>query len=182
MTSSPTPAPASPPVKRRTWLAAALAAGVAAAAGGAWHLRRQTAPSDAVDDRLWNIALPQLDGQTMAMRQWLGHPIIVNFWATWCAPCVQELPLLNAFHQAQPQWRVVGVAVDTPENVARFVKRFSLQFPVGIAGAQGVQLAQSLGSTGGLPFTLMSDASGRIRATKSGQIHAQDLDSWLQMA
>lgn len=133
-------------------------------------------------DPLWDLELPQLDGAPLRLAGLRGKPLLLNFWATWCAPCVEELPLINAFDQQEARWQVVGIAVDTPENVTRFMQRFALGFPVGVAGAAGVGLARELGNTGGgLPFTVVADASGMIRARKIGQLHAQDLADWQRM-
>ncbi|RMX18104.1 TlpA family protein disulfide reductase [Vandammella animalimorsus] len=170
---------AAPGLGRRQWLlwgggALALAA---AGAGGYWGWLRQR--HSAAEAALWSIALPRLDGRQLALRDYQGRPLLLNFWATWCAPCVQELPLLNQWQRQRPDWAVVGVAVDTLPNVQRFAQRMALDFPIGIAGGgQGMALARALGGTGGLPLTVLADAQGQIRARKLGQIEPADLQHW----
>lgn len=167
---------------RRRWLAWGVAGlGLAAAQTQISRAFASTA-APAAKDPLWDIALPSPDGTEFRMAAHTGQPLIINFWATWCAPCVEELPLLNAFHAKDNGWGTIGIAVDTPANVQRFVQRFNLSFPIGIAGAAGVGLAKELGNTGGLPFTLVVDRKGMIRDRKVGQIHAADLANWELLA
>lgn len=135
---------------------------------------------------LWNTTLPSPDGTPTAMRQFSGTPLIVNFWATWCAPCVQELPLLNEFHKQQAKraqgLRVVGIAIDSPQKVQPFVQRLGLDFPILVAGNQGMGLSKKLGNPGGLPFTLVLGAGGAILDRKSGMVHTPELARWSEAA
>src|SRR5690606_5723408 len=114
--------------------------------------------------------------------EWRGKPVLVNFWATWCPPCVRELPLLNRFAQAQAREggvQVVGIAVDQVEPVRKWLARQPLDFPVVLAGAGGVTLTRSLGnSNGGLPFTILFDAEGKVQQRKIGELSEQDLANW----
>ena len=106
---------------------------------------------------------------------------MVNFWATWCPPCVEELPLLNAFYQRHKSqgWEVLGFAVDQPTAVRMFLQRVPVAFPVAMAGLGGTDLARSLGNaTGGLPFTVVIDANGAIAHTKLGKVSPDDLNNW----
>lgn len=172
---------------RRRWLGWGLAGfGIAALAStNSWASQPAGADSTASDagkDPLWDLALPAPDGSQLVLSEHAGQPLIINFWATWCAPCVEELPLLNAFHAKDNGWGTIGIAVDTPANVQRFVQRFSLAFPIGIAGTVGVRLSRELGNTGGLPYTLVVDKKGKIRDRKIGQITAADLANWELLA
>lgn len=141
-----------------------------------------TNASEVNKDPLWDMVLPAPDGGQFVMAEHRGKPLIVNFWATWCAPCVEELPLLNDFHAKDNGWATIGIAVDTPANVQRFVQRFALAFPIGIAGTAGLRLSKELGNTGGLPYTLVVDKKGMIRERKIGQINATDLANWELLA
>lgn len=189
-TAAPAPSPVPPPLpnqeghgaplrpERRQWLLWGGGLALAAAgAGGYWGwLRRRHSAAEAA---LWSIVLPRLDGRQLALRDYQGRPLLLNFWATWCAPCIQELPLLNQFQRQRPDWAVVGIAVDTLPNVQRFAQRMALDFPIAIAGGgQGMELARALGGTGGLPLTVLADAQGQIRARKLGQIEPADLQQW----
>lgn len=169
---------------RRRWLALGLGSlSLLAATGQAsWASHAAAATPATTKDPLWVIQLPAPEGTELRLSEYVGQPLIINFWATWCAPCVEELPLLNAFHAKDNGWTTIGIAVDTPANVQRFVQRFALSFPIGIAGAAGVGLAKELGNTGGLPYTLVVDRKGMIRDRKVGQIHATDLANWELLA
>ena len=115
------------------------------------------------------------------MADFRGQPLLVNFWATWCPPCVEELPLLNAFHRERsPQgWRLLGLAVDQVASVQQFLRKLPIEFPVGMAGLAGTELSRGLGNTsGGLPFTAVFDRNGRLAHRKIGQVSADDLVGW----
>jgi thiol-disulfide isomerase/thioredoxin len=112
------------------------------------------------------------------MQSLKGRPLLINFWATWCPPCVEEMPLINAFFlQNQINgWQVLGLAVDKPAPVQAFLARSPLAFPVAMAGFNGTELSKSLGNlTGGLPFSLALDARGGIIQRKMGRLDANDL-------
>lgn len=170
---------------RRRWLGLAGAGIAALASTSSWAakpLSAESTDSEADQDPLWDLALPAPDGSQLVLAAYAGQPLIINFWATWCAPCVQELPLLNAFHAKDNGWGTIGIAVDTPANVQRFVQRFDLAFPIGIAGTAGLRLSRQLGNTSGLPYTLVVDKNGMIRDRKIGQITAADLANWALLA
>lgn len=170
---------------RRRWMAGAAALG--AAAGGAWlawHQSAQPSANDLAVEALWDLQLTQPDGQVLALSSLRGQPLLVNFWATWCPPCVRELPLLNHFARQQAgrgghAIRVLGIAVDQAANVNQWLARQPLDFPVALAGAGGVTLTRSLGNVqGGLPFTLLLDRQGRAQHRKIGELSEQDLQQW----
>ncbi|WP_158291748.1 TlpA family protein disulfide reductase [Lampropedia puyangensis] len=175
-----------PDAQRRLWLTySAGAVGLAAIAGASYWLQQRQANTDVANltnDPLWGLFFPSPDGTTLHLSKHFGEPLIINFWATWCAPCIEELPLLNEFHARANGWTTIGIAVDTPANVQRFIQRFNLGFPIGIAGAPGVGIAKELGNTGGLPFTLVVDRKGLIRERKIGQIAPTDLSHWESLA
>lgn len=170
---------------RRAWLAAA---GLALAAGGATYtLRRLTGGErelGPVETSFWQQAFSQTDGNLLRMAAFRGKPLLVNFWATWCPPCVEELPLLNAFftnHQAK-SWQVLGLAVDQPSAVKRFQAQNRLSFPVALAGLEGTDLSRSLGNvSGGLPFSVVFGAAGQVRQRKIGRVLPSDLEAWVRL-
>ncbi len=165
-------------MKRRPWLWLA-GAGVAAMAGGVgWYLRRNP-PVDA--EFLWGLRFPQPDGGELVMAERRGKPLLLNFWATWCAPCVKEMPTLDRFQreQAARGWQVVGLAVDSPTPVREFLQRTPVGFPIGLAGMEGAELAEKLGNPmGALPYTVVLDARGRVVQQKLGITEAQELADW----
>ena len=177
------PAAQPAPTSRRRWLYGAVAG--AAALGGAglagWRLR-PPARRDGVEAAVWGMAFDTpTGGAPLAMKALQGRPVLLNFWATWCPPCVEELPMLNAFYRenASKGWQVVGLAIDQPSSVRKFLDRLPLDFPVGLAGLGGTELGRSLGNlTGGLPFTVVLGQGGKVLHRKMGQVTAQDLQLW----
>ena len=168
-------------MKRRGWLMAG--AGLAAAtAGVAWQLRRLAGDADAAaGERLWPLTLPRPDGSPLALETLRGHPLVVNFWATWCVPCVREMPQLERFHRAYAArgWRVLGVAIDSPTPVREFLAKVPVSFDIGLAGFGGTDLARQWGnSAGALPFTVVLDARGRLRERKLGATDLAELSRW----
>ncbi|MGP1629909.1 MAG: TlpA family protein disulfide reductase, partial [Giesbergeria sp.] len=125
------------------------------------------------------------DGAPLMLDAFRGKPLLLNFWATWCPPCIAELPLLNTFyrdHQARG-WQVLGLAVDQPSAVRTFLARSPVDFPVGMAGLGGTELARSLGNlAGGLPFSVVFAANGKVLHRKMGQVKPQDLTDWVAKA
>ena len=164
---------------RRRWLQVGVAAAAAAAgAGWAWWKYQPHAVHDGALGSLWSLTFDRPDGGQLVMASLRGKPLLVNFWATWCPPCVDELPLLDAFFRENraKDWQVVGLAIDQPSAVRTFLGRLPLQFPVGLAGLEGTALGRSLGNeTGGLPFTVVIASDGRIIERKMGQLAAADL-------
>ncbi len=164
--------------------------GMAAACGGLGWAWLQSpsggdsgAPSEA-EQTLWQQRFQSPDGAEWAMQSLRGQPLVVNFWATWCPPCIAELPLLDDFYQqnAANSWQVVGLAVDKPSSVRSFLARAPVHFPIGMAQDGGSALARSLGNlSGGLPFTVLLGRDGRIRHRKIGQLTAPNLQQWRNM-
>lgn len=167
----------------------AVAAGLA---GAGLALRRSPAEQPAVlaasaspaVGHFWSLALETPDGKPMPMRVFAGKPLLVNFWATWCPPCVEELPLLDAFFQSNKSrnWQVVGLAVDQPSAVRTWLQRSPLGFPVAMAGLSGTELSKTLGNiSGALPFTAVFSASGDVLHRKIGKVLPDDLLQWVSL-
>jgi len=165
------------PPSRRLVLAGA---GIAAAALGAGIAWRQTQPpaTSAVAQAFWARRFPGLDGAEVRVAGWRGKPLLVNFWATWCPPCVKELPEINQFYQEArgKGWQVLGLAVDQLDPVKAFLRKTPLDFPVALAGAEGLGLVRELGNpAGGLPFSLVFDETGEIAWRRLGVTHLEEL-------
>lgn len=167
-------------MKRRDWLT--MSAGLAAAAVGGslgwWHWRK---PAEVADDPLWSLVLDTPDGRPLKLADYRGQPLLVNFWATWCAPCVREMPQIDRFaREFRPRgWQVLGIAVDNGPKVASFLKDLKIGFPSGIAGFAGVELSRALGNAqGGLPFTVAFDSKGRLTHRKIGETSFDELAGW----
>ena len=178
--------PGTPLQGRRGWLIGAVAAAAAAAgAGFAWWRQGAGSADRAATERLWSLQFETPQGTTLAMASFKGKPLLVNFWATWCAPCVEEMPLLDAFYRehAANGFQVVGLAIDQPSSVRRFLQRLPVSFPIGLAGMEGTELTRALGNmAGGLPFSVVLDKDGVIRQRRMGRVSEADLKAWSGIA
>lgn len=179
--------------KRRKLLYAGAAA-LAAMAGLAWPWRKpdgqaaqgnSTAPKNSSLNSPWDLTLDTPQGPALALQSLRGRPLILNFWATWCPPCIEELPLLNGFYrQNHPNgWQILGIAVDRLEPVQKFLTRLPLEFPVVLAGMEGLTLSKQLGNdSNGLPFSVLFAADGSILKRKIGKLEEADLAQWKRLA
>ncbi len=170
------------PERRRALLVGGVAVAAAVAGAGVawWRLRPSGAPGDRAD-ALWDLKLDTPAGTEFALASLRGRPLLVNFWATWCPPCVEEMPRLDRFYRENSAlgWNVLGLAIDQPSAVRQFLARTPVSFPIGLAGLQGTELGRSLGNpTGGLPFTVVIDSGGVVRQRKMGQVTPAELDRW----
>lgn len=169
---------------RRRMVMLGLGVGAAALLGGgglAWWQLRDSAVGSAAPDALWGLRFDTPGGAQIAMADLRGRPLLINFWATWCPPCVEELPLLDGFHRQQPAngLKVLGLAIDQPSAVRQFLARAPVTFPIGLAGLGGTELAKSLGNlSGGLPFSVALDAAGQVRQRRMGKLSGTDLQQW----
>ena len=176
--------------RRQAWGAFGAVAIAAAAAGVGWRLRRHDSdangdgdapPLDARDLR--RLRAPRPEGGELALADFAGHPLVVNFWATWCAPCVEELPLLDRFHRSVRGrgWQVLGLAVDREAPVRAFLALHPVAFPVALIGADGVAWTRALGNaSGALPFSVLLDAAGNVVARRLGRVDDALLAGWLR--
>jgi thiol-disulfide isomerase/thioredoxin len=163
-------------MRRRSLVLGAVAA--ASALAGGWWAQRREAPS-AAEARLWAARFATLDGGELALASLRGRPLVLNFWASWCAPCVREMPALDRFRREFPGWQVLGLAIDRAEAVREFLARTPVGFPIALAGIEGTQLARELGNEqGGLPFTALFDARGHKLREHLGETRFEQLADW----
>ncbi len=171
-------------LQKRMWLAGAACAAGLAGAGLAWWRLTPQPPADASAEAFWQLSFEQPDGSPLAMQGFKGKPLLLNFWATWCPPCVEELPLLESIwrQNSEKQLQILGLAVDQPSSVRRFLAQNQLTFPIGLAGLTGTELGRSLGNTmAALPFSVLFNAQGWVVAQKMGKLEAADLADWLAL-
>ncbi|MEY3783533.1 MAG: hypothetical protein RIS97_1712 [Pseudomonadota bacterium] len=166
---------------------AAVAAAMAGAGTAYWQSKQAQAETPRMPitgdlDDLWQMQFDKPDGGKLAMQSLKGKPLLINFWATWCPPCVEELPLLERFYNQNKakSMQIVGLAADKPEAVRTFLKKLPLTFPIGITDLSGIALSKSWGNlAGGLPFSVMLAADGRVMQRKMGKLSEDDLNIWL---
>ena len=127
-----------------------------------------------IPERLPDVTLADRDGRPRALSDWAGRPLIVNFWATWCAPCRREIPMLNAL-AADPRYagfEVIGIAIDFREEVQSYLQKMPIDYTVLIGEQDGMEAARAFGMESiGLPFTAFSDLQGRIVTIHIGELH-----------
>jgi thiol-disulfide isomerase/thioredoxin len=171
-------------MQRRTWIYGSVGAlACAMGAGAAWWRMRPSPVASGTIQSLWDTQFDGLNGQQVSMRSFQGQKLLINFWATWCPPCVQEMPLIDRFYleNRSKGWQVLAIAADRAESVERFVREKKLQLPVAIGQAAALEWSRQLGNTaGGLPYTVVLSARGEIIHQRIGQLSEQDLLDWLQ--
>lgn len=159
--------------------AAAPATGASSADAGAASASG-SAPASGGGD-LWSLGFDRPEGGRIELASLKGKPLVINFWATWCPPCVREMPLLDSWakQHAGHGLTVLGLAVDSPSPVREYLQKTPVSFPVGLTGFAGTELARQLGNEqGGLPFTVVFDAGGTAIVRKLGETKASDLADW----
>jgi thiol-disulfide isomerase/thioredoxin len=175
-------------VTRRTreWLVIAL---VALAAGGGgyafnvWRIGPDRAAAESASQTLLATRLPDLNNRPQGVEQWKGKVLVVNFWATWCAPCREEIPLFIKLQEkyAAQGLQFVGIAIDQPEKVRPYAVELGMNFPVLIGDVDTIDLAKKLGNRAGvLPYTLIVGRDGKIVATEIGAVKEAKLEPLLK--
>jgi thiol-disulfide isomerase/thioredoxin len=157
---------------RKTLLFVLIA--LAAAAIGAYVSMQRSKPHTPQEQALAQLfaqSLPDLSGQPQPLSKWQGKPLLINFWASWCGPCVEEMPELVALHHEMPALQIIGIGVDSPNNITEFAGKLKIDYPLYVGGSDAISVMRNLGNeVGGLPFTLLVGADGAIQKTYIGAL------------
>jgi thiol-disulfide isomerase/thioredoxin len=166
-------------MKKNNVLLAAIAA-LFAILGVIWGSRHPgpDASASSATGKLFASSMKDTHGQVQNLSQWKNKPVIVNFWATWCAPCVQEMPELSALQSeiAPRNIQIIGIGIDSAKNIAEFAGKYKIAYPLYVGGLDASELSRQLGNeAGGLPFTLLIDRDGQVKKTYLGRLKINEL-------
>lgn len=147
---------------------------------GAVAAVKQEAAAPATATALYAQSLNDLAGKPQALSQWKGKPLLINFWASWCGPCVQEMPELSALaaKDGGKRFNVIGIGIDSPSNLVAFAAKTKVAYPLYVGGMSATDLARGLGNAnGGLPYTVLIGADGKVRKTYLGRLKFDQLQA-----
>ncbi|MBT8421704.1 MAG: TlpA family protein disulfide reductase [Gammaproteobacteria bacterium] len=131
---------------------------------------------DSAPATLPHFVLNDVWGERRNIHEWAGQPLLINFWATWCAPCRREIPLLEALHKEQSGIQVIGIAVDVRDDVATFLGEFGVSYPNLVGETDAIDVAAMLGvDEMVLPFTVLVGADGQLLTVHTGELTAGQL-------
>jgi thiol-disulfide isomerase/thioredoxin len=142
--------------------------------------RHTTAPPVSGADAIFALQLPDLENKSQSLKQWRGKVLIVNFWATWCAPCREEIPV---FVKMQENYRskglqFVGISIDQADKTLQFASNFGINYPTLVGSFDTVEVSRAAGNQRrGLPFTIVLNRKGDIVATELGGVTREKLES-----
>lgn len=167
----------------RFWLV--LIAALIAGAAGVYTASTRYHPAPAADgavEQFLRSSLPDASGKPMSMEAFRGKTVIINFWAPWCAPCVEEMPELSSLADEVRAQNIhlVGIGVDSAENIQAFSAKIPVSYPLVVAGFSGIEIAKTFGNdVGALPFTVILTKDGTISYRKAGQVTGAELKTAL---
>jgi len=159
---------------------------LAAIAIAAWYRAQLPGPIDAQASRgLYGLTLDDADGHAQSLSQWRGQLLVVNFWATWCAPCVSEMPELDRLQRefSSREVAIIGIGVESQARVRQFRDQLGLHMTLLAGGYDSLSVARSFGDEQGvLPYTALLSADGRLLRTHAGALRPGQLRAWLEGA
>jgi thiol-disulfide isomerase/thioredoxin len=134
-------------------------------------------------DRLPELRLPEIDGEKVSTDLWADKVVVLNFWATWCPPCLRELPLFDELQRmySKDHLQIVGIAVDDEPNVEAFLLEHPVGFPILLGDADAIEISRRLGNRlQGLPFTVIFDRRGKRVYGRTGEMTRDSLSEYLE--
>ena len=167
------------PARREVLIVGAVALAAAGVGGLAGALLLQSRSGAAA---LLSATYPDLSGRPRKLLEWQGRALLVNFWATWCAPCREEMPMLSEIRQSYSKKgaEFVGIGIDQGAKIAEFAKSYPVGYPLLVADPGAIDLMRSLGnSAGGLPFTVVLDRQGAVGYRRLGPVSRPEVEQVL---
>ena len=129
-------------------------------------------------DKLPEFSLETLGGTQQSIGSWPDKPLLINFWATWCGPCLHEIPMLKQYQTRRTDLQVVGIAVDKRESVVGFAATMQFNYPILIGESGGWDAAAAFGvNVYALPFTVFTAPNGAVLGVHTGELHQEHLDN-----
>lgn len=144
----------------------------------ALHRLEPVTPSQYASKLLFAQTLSDSKGSSQKLSQWQGKILVVNFWATWCPPCVEEMPELVSLQRemAQRNIQIIGIGIDSSTNIIDFSRKHNIDYPLYIAGMNGTELSKQMGNqVGALPFTVVIGIDGQVKKTYLGRLKFEQL-------
>ena len=174
-------------MNRRQWISIAGISLLALLAGvltSQWIYRTNLASDPAIEAFFAN-PWKTPDGKPVNTDQWRGKVLVVNFWASWCPPCVEEMPALDKLQQEflSKNVLIVGIGIDSPSNIREFLEKTPISYPIVIGGLEGSNLSKQMGNAqGALPYTVVINANGKATNSKLGKMSEEELRSAIKSA
>ena len=131
-----------------------------------------------IPETLPDFELADRENHKRRLSEWAGRPLMVNFWATWCAPCRREIPLLNQVRaqRASQKLEIIGIAVDFRDDVLKYAQETNISYPLLIGEEDGLAAVSAFGMEPNFPFTAFADSKQRLVALKVGELHQEEID------
>ena len=145
-------------------------------AANAAEQEQEQEPARQLADTLPDFTLANLAGEPQSIKSLAGKPMLINFWATWCGPCLREIPMLKELQAARPDIQIVGIAIDNREPVGKFAAEQAFNYPILVGQNEAWEAAAAIGvEVYALPFTVFTGADGALLGVHTGELHAEHL-------
>jgi len=164
-------------MKKNTFVFAAAAVLLILLGAFVSYRTQQPATASAVD-KLLSQSMTDTSGQMQHLAKWKNKALVINFWATWCAPCVQEMPALSSLQSeiAGADIQIIGIGIDSASNIAKFAEKYKIAYPLYTAGMNATGLTHDFGDKeGGLPFTVLIGRNGQVKKIYLGRLKMDEL-------